>query len=372
MSEYQYYEFQTIDRRLTDSEQAEIRKLSSRVALTPTQAVFTYQFGDFRGDPIQVLARYFDAMLYLANWGTRRLLFRFPSALIPCKRVERFCVEDVITFKDAGDWLVLDFRWDEEGGTDWVEGEGKLSSLVQLREDILRGDYRMLYLGWLKAAELGSLPDDEEEPPVPPGLKTLSPALVSLCDIFQIDTFLLRAAAKTSADLDPDAKVDWEAAVAKLSRQECNAYLARVVAGDSQVRLELLTRLQAAIGDPLLTTSLQRTIQEIRTHTAALREAAKRKRAAKQEAERILELEVLSQREEVAWRDIETGIEKYKYREATELLVRLHQVAVYKDREAKFRTKLDKLVKRFKTRRTWLASVQDAGLDWTRAQAQMK
>lgn len=35
MSEYQYYEFQTIDRLLTASEQAEIRKLSSRVQLTP-------------------------------------------------------------------------------------------------------------------------------------------------------------------------------------------------------------------------------------------------------------------------------------------------------------------------------------------------
>lgn len=34
MSEYQYYEFQTIDRPLTEDEQAEISKLSSRVALT--------------------------------------------------------------------------------------------------------------------------------------------------------------------------------------------------------------------------------------------------------------------------------------------------------------------------------------------------
>lgn len=42
MSEYQYYEFHTVDRPLTEEEQAEIGKLSSRVALTSTQAVFTY------------------------------------------------------------------------------------------------------------------------------------------------------------------------------------------------------------------------------------------------------------------------------------------------------------------------------------------
>lgn len=35
MSEYQYYEFRTIDRPLTDEEQAAMRQLSSRVVLTP-------------------------------------------------------------------------------------------------------------------------------------------------------------------------------------------------------------------------------------------------------------------------------------------------------------------------------------------------
>jgi len=39
MSEYQYYEFQTVDRPLTTKEQAEIKKLSSRVQLTPTRAI---------------------------------------------------------------------------------------------------------------------------------------------------------------------------------------------------------------------------------------------------------------------------------------------------------------------------------------------
>ena len=58
MSEYQYYEFQTVDRPLTEDEQAEISKLSSRVALTPTQAVLTYQFDDFRGRPEKVLEQY--------------------------------------------------------------------------------------------------------------------------------------------------------------------------------------------------------------------------------------------------------------------------------------------------------------------------
>ena len=52
MSEYQYYEFQALDRRLTESAMAELRALSSRVALTTTSAIFMYNYGDFRGNPI--------------------------------------------------------------------------------------------------------------------------------------------------------------------------------------------------------------------------------------------------------------------------------------------------------------------------------
>ena len=62
MSEYQYYEFQTIGRPLTPKEQAEIRELSSRVKLTPTQAIFLYNYGDFRNKPEDVLTKYFDMM----------------------------------------------------------------------------------------------------------------------------------------------------------------------------------------------------------------------------------------------------------------------------------------------------------------------
>jgi hypothetical protein len=44
MSEYQYYEFQSIDRPLTVQEQAEIQELSSRGKVTSTQAVFLYNY----------------------------------------------------------------------------------------------------------------------------------------------------------------------------------------------------------------------------------------------------------------------------------------------------------------------------------------
>ena len=39
MSEYQYYEFQAIDRRLSDKEMQELRSHSTRAQITPTSFV---------------------------------------------------------------------------------------------------------------------------------------------------------------------------------------------------------------------------------------------------------------------------------------------------------------------------------------------
>ena len=50
MSEYQYYEFQAIDRRLTEKEMQELRGYSSRARITPTSFVNEYSFGSFKGD----------------------------------------------------------------------------------------------------------------------------------------------------------------------------------------------------------------------------------------------------------------------------------------------------------------------------------
>jgi hypothetical protein len=49
MSTYQYYEFQAIDRLLTDEEQQAVAQLSSRLEPHPRQAVFVYHWN--RGIP---------------------------------------------------------------------------------------------------------------------------------------------------------------------------------------------------------------------------------------------------------------------------------------------------------------------------------
>jgi len=65
MSEYQYYEFQAIDKPLTEKECSIVSNISSRAIVSPSQAIFTYSYSDFRGDPEKLLLDHFDAMVYI-------------------------------------------------------------------------------------------------------------------------------------------------------------------------------------------------------------------------------------------------------------------------------------------------------------------
>ena len=60
----------------------------------------------------------------------------------------------MITTEVTRQHLILDIAIHEEGGGEWMEGEGWLAALAPLRQDMLRGDWRGLYLAWLKAASL--------------------------------------------------------------------------------------------------------------------------------------------------------------------------------------------------------------------------
>ena len=105
MSEYQYHEWQTIDRLLTPKEQDAVDRLSSHIDVSSSRAVVTYNWSDFRHDPRQVLLNYFDAYFYLANWGSLRLMFRFPKGLLDEGGISPYCVDEFIDFKTVGEFL---------------------------------------------------------------------------------------------------------------------------------------------------------------------------------------------------------------------------------------------------------------------------
>ena len=130
MSEYQYYEFQAVDQPLTSKQMEELRRYSSRAQITPSSFVNVYNYGDFRGDPDKLVEKYFDAFLYLANWGTRWFMLRVPKKLLGPRMATSYSAGDCLSSRQHGDHLVLSFRSEDEEGYEWAEGEGWLASLM--------------------------------------------------------------------------------------------------------------------------------------------------------------------------------------------------------------------------------------------------
>ena len=198
MSEYQYYEFRTLDRSLTEAQIVELEKLSSSAEITPTSYTNTYNYGDFRGKPERMMEKYFDAFVHVANWGTRHLMLKLPASGVDRTAIKAYAGGG-LSFWSKGGFLILSFRYHGEGEGGWEDGEGWLTGLIALRKELQGGDLRPLYLGWL-AGLYSDIEDDDDnpEPPVPPGLKSLTAAQDNLAAFLRIYTDLLELAAERS------------------------------------------------------------------------------------------------------------------------------------------------------------------------------
>jgi hypothetical protein len=244
MSEYQYYEFQAIDRPLTQREMDELRSFSSRATITATRFVNSYSFGNFKGSPSQWMDRYFDAFLYLANWGTHELMLRFPMGVLDVATAKRYCHGESASGRAKGDHVILELRSEDEGG-EWVEEDnGQLSSLISLRADVAGGDLRALYLSWLLCAQAGELDEADEEPPCPPGLAKLTAPLEAFVDFLRVDRDLIAVAAARSPDATcAAAHAEIESWVKELPESERTGLLVRLMEGtEVHLRAELLRR----------------------------------------------------------------------------------------------------------------------------------
>ena len=245
MSEYQYYEFQALDRALTPHDIRELRKYSTRATITATRFVNHYEWGDFKGNPSTWVQKYFDAFLYFANWGTHRLMLRLPSQALDIKTAKRYLRGHSAAAHVKGDLLVLDLMAENEGGDREVDdGTGLLSSLIPLRADIAAGDHRALYLAWLSSVQSGELSADAPEPPVPPGLGVLSAPLKALADFLYVGAELIAVAAVRSQPTnDRVAREQFRQWIAGLPESEKTALLSRLaIDNEHGLRAELLRR----------------------------------------------------------------------------------------------------------------------------------
>lgn len=162
-----------------------LRAISSRATITPTRFSNFYNFGSLKAKPHDLLARYFDAFVYLANWRYRELAFRFPKAAFDAKTAKLYRLPNGLTVRTQGTYNILIVSAespDDETEFEDDEGRGWLSALAGLRADVAAGDHRLLYLAWLMGVQAGDTDDDAVEPPCPPGLDELSGTLEAFID----------------------------------------------------------------------------------------------------------------------------------------------------------------------------------------------
>jgi hypothetical protein len=367
MSEYQYYEFVAIDRPLDDQQMAEIRALSTRASITPTSFVNTYEWGDFRGDPNVLMERYYDAFLYLANWGTRRVTFRLPLRLLDLPTAHRYCVGDAASVRASGDHLVIDLISDE--ADDFVDtGDGWLSSIVPARAGLVAGDRRLLYLVWLLCVQNREVADEEVEPPVPPGLGSLTASLTSVADFLRIDPDLI-AAAQQGKTPEVTPAEDMAAWVASMPAAEKDDVLLTLLRGDDpHLRAGLLQRFRGVASAPdgcRTVGSLQVAAEERWAERARAAEekrleaAAARKRREEEARER--RLAAVAAEGDRAWSRVDEMIATKKpaeYDRAVALLADLSEVAA----PIEFDRRITDLRKRHTRKPSLLDRLDRAGL----------
>lgn len=146
MSEYQYYEFCKINSPLTAEARKAMHSLSSRAQVGTHGASFVYNYGDFRGEPKELLLKYFDVFFYVSNFGSVRLIFKYSDLDIKASELKKHCISDVIECGHHGSHTLLDIDFHNEDGFGWVEGEGMLPNLLPLYDEIKSGNYQLLQL----------------------------------------------------------------------------------------------------------------------------------------------------------------------------------------------------------------------------------
>lgn len=194
MSEYQYYEFIAIDEPLTPKQVAELRACSSRANITPTSFVNDYQWGDLKANPVDWMRCYFDAHVYVANWCTCVLCLHLPKSAFSAGIFRAFKTETTFSVKQTKTHWLLEWVLDESdnyGRFAVEDGRGWMGRLAPLRDELLRGDMRPLYIGWLAGVSAGEVSGKTTEPEPPPGLSQLTAAQQSLADFLEIDENLL-------------------------------------------------------------------------------------------------------------------------------------------------------------------------------------
>jgi hypothetical protein len=239
MSEYQYYDFLAIERPLSTKEMAALRALSTRAHITPVSFTNEYQWGDLKGNPDELMRRFFDAHIYLANWGTAVFMLRLPRTVLDRKALHTCTVDEVLEAESTPTHWVLAWHLNESEDYDRFgieDGSGWMARLSPVREELLRGDLRSLYIGWLAAVSIGAVDEDELEPLTMDGLDRFTAAQQALAEFLEVDEDLIAGVGldRPTARTDETEQQQIDTWLAMMFQEEALSLVRQLLTGQGQ------------------------------------------------------------------------------------------------------------------------------------------
>jgi len=378
MSDYRYYEFRSIDRPLDSTEIRMLRRLSTRASITPHGFTNHYDYGDFKGDCNKLIAETFDAFVFTSD-HFRRFSLRLPKKrLRDPEAVLRFAGDCTLFVYELGESIIVDVLCEDIEPDFETPDASWMQNLEPLRESLLNGDLRCLYLGWLLQLACNEIDEEDPEPPVPPGLGSLDWPLRMFAEFVHLDRTFIEAAAEASAKKDAEpSDADVAAWVDAASSEEKDELLRAAAVGEiPDVPNEIRRRIRAVAGGEPSAQSGARTAGEIRARRNAVveqrekEEERRRLEQARRRKEREAELrekrlESLKGREEDLWDEIGDLIETTRpkdYDQAVFRILELRDLAKMTGTQGDFVAALHLVREENSNRPSFLRRLDEAGL----------
>lgn len=275
--------------------------------------------------------------------------FAFQKKLLDPSDIEPYLDGEFITLETRDNYHLLELKFNDDAGDsdlEYVNSDQMLNSLTTLREQIIQGDYRALYVVWLLSiTQMEDDPETDEilEPPVPQGLNKLDIGLRTLLEFFGIDSHLVSAATGSTHSAESTPPPDPASAIPSLTREEMESHLTAIVNGEAGAVALLKKQLSQLAGasSPTTVTSL-RTAGELLQKRETVRNQEQTRARKEAERKRIQKLEDLSTRQEQAWEQITSLCQEKRakaYDQATQLLRDLHELSEYKNESAQYQTR---------------------------------
>ena len=175
-----------------------------------------------------------------------------------------------------------------------------------------------------------------------------------MADFFEIDPLLISAASERSPDLTPLQQADFTPLISRLSRQECDEFLLKILNGEPGAVMALHKRLHSFENPLPRVDTNPRTFGELLKTAGKLHQAESRRQAEARRKRHIAEMQELAKREAQTWQEVENLLQsRYSarsYDDATALLSKLQQLSEFQGTQTNFKTRVRELNERYKKR----------------------